>query len=153
MKKPLYALLAALLVACLSTSCLAFETDFDDLRRFDRNLPAWKFGRGVANILSFPYEVASNMVNNAIEGDYYGAYDQGLHGSIAGSINGYVAGFFPGIVKGARRLTTGMVEIATFWKPEYGPTIDPTYGTRCKAWGQHDYFNPEPFWYSGPDRW
>jgi hypothetical protein len=49
-------------------------------------------------------------------------------------------------------MTTGAVEMLTFWKPEYGPTIDPTYGTRCKAWGEGDYFSPEPFWYTGPWR-
>lgn len=65
-------------------------------------------------------------------------------------MNGYIAGFSIGVVKGVKRMTTGAVEVLTFWKPEYGPTIDPTYGTRCKAFGDTDYFDPEPFWYRGP---
>ena len=38
-----------LVITCLS---FAYETDFDDLKRFDRSLPAWKLGRGVVNIIS-----------------------------------------------------------------------------------------------------
>ncbi len=140
------------MVLSLGGLSIAYETDFDDLRRFDRNLPTWKLGRGVTNLLSLPQEVIANMTNNAINGSYNGSYEEGLWGSVAGATNGYVAGFFPGVIKGLRRMTTGVVEILTFWKPEYGPTIDPQYGTRCKAFGQEDFYNPHPFWYWGPDR-
>lgn len=145
------AMVAALTVG-IGSWCLAYETDFDDLRRFDRNLPAWKFGRGVTNILSGPAELFSNVTNNAIEGMYWGAYDEGLQGAMAGSFNGMIAGSFSGVYKMVRRMTTGALEMITFWKPEYGPTIDPTYGTRCRAFPANDYFDPDPFWYYGPPR-
>ncbi|HMK34366.1 MAG TPA: hypothetical protein VK463_04810 [Desulfomonilaceae bacterium] len=142
----------AILLAATASLCFAFETDFDDLQRFDRTLPGWKLGRGVVNILGAPQELFANMTNNAINGNYYGAYDEGMYGSWAGAMNGYIAGMFPGVGRMLKRATTGMLEIATFWKPEYGPTMDPTYGTRCRAFGDEDYFNPNPFWYWGPSR-
>ena len=82
------------------------------------------------------------MTNEALNGSYAGAYNEGMYGSVAGVLNGYIAGFSIGVVKGVKRMTTGAVEVLTFWKPEYGPTIDPTYGTRCKAFGDTDYFDP-----------
>lgn len=152
MKKIVTIAMIALLVVGMGSWCLAYETDFDDLRRFDRNLPAWKFGRGITNIISAPAELFANMTNGAIQGQYWGAYDEGIQGSMAGSFNGFIAGIFPGIYKTVRRATTGALEVLTFWKPEYGPTIDPTYGTRCLAWPGQDYFDPDPFWYYGPPR-
>jgi putative exosortase-associated protein (TIGR04073 family) len=152
MMKHIHIAIIVLAMVSFGSMCLAYETDFDDLKRFDRNLPAWKLGRGFVNILSLPEEIFANMTNNAINGSYNGAYSEGLHGSVAGALNGYIAGIIPGVCKGVRRMTTGMLEILTFWKPEYGPTIDPQYGTRCKAFGEQDYFNPQPFWYWGPDR-
>ena len=64
MKKIVTIAMLALIVVGMGSWCLAYETDFDDLRRFDRNLPAWKFGRGLANIIGAPAELFSNMVNN-----------------------------------------------------------------------------------------
>ncbi len=142
------------LVLCLSLVGLAqaFETDFDDIERFDRSLPAWKFGRGIVNILSGPREFCTHMSNNAIKGAYVGAYDGSLQGYIAGATNGYIAGFFPGLYYGLRRMTVGALEVITFWKPEYGPTLDPHYGTRVDAMGYQDFFDPDPYWYNGPAR-
>ncbi len=35
------------------------------------------------------------------------------------------------------------MEILTFWKPEFGPTIEPLYGTRDKSFaGPQDFFRP-----------
>jgi len=150
--KKLSTIAIVFLVLATAASSFAYETDFDDLRRFDRNLPGWKFGRGVVNILSGPSELFASMTNNAIEGNYYGAYDEGIHGAAAGALNGAIAGIFPGVSNMVRRMTTGVLEVLTFWKPEYGPTIDPTWGTRCRAWGDQDYFDPNPFWYTGPSR-
>ena len=92
MKNLSIALLAAIFV--LGTVCFSFayETDFDDLRRFDRTLPAWKLGRGVVNVLSAPYEMIATMTNASVDGAYYGAYDGGLQGYLAGSTNGLIAG-------------------------------------------------------------
>jgi putative exosortase-associated protein (TIGR04073 family) len=152
MRKLLFAAVAALLVLSFAGRSPAYETDFDDLQRFDRNLPSWKFGRGVSNIVGGPAELFTSVTNNALEGAYYGAYDEGVQGAVAGSFNGFVAGIFPGFVNALRRMTTGGLEMLTFWKPEYGPTLDPTWQTRCRAWPDQDFFNPEPFWYWGPDR-
>ncbi|MFH1114149.1 MAG: hypothetical protein V1792_09535 [Pseudomonadota bacterium] len=150
MKNLSITLLALILV--LGTGCLsfAFETDFDDLRRFDRTLPAWKLGRGVVNVLSAPYEVIATMTNTSADGGAYGAYDGGLQGYLAGSTNGLIAGSIDGTYRAAKRLTTGLLEIVTFWKPEYGPTLDPVWGTRNRADGS--FFEAEPFWYVGPTR-
>ncbi len=90
------------------------------------------------------------MTNNAIKGAYKGAYDGGFQGYVAGGTNGLIAGIVPGLVYGFRRMTTGALEILTFWKPEYGPTMDPEYGTRNLAFGNQDYFRSEPFWYDKP---
>ena len=152
MKTPIIAIVALIVVMGLAGFAHAFETDFDDINQFDRNLMWWKFGRGVTNVLSGPYELFTEMGNNAIHGAYVGAYDGSLQGYMAGSANGYIAGFFSGMYKGLRRMTTGALEIVTFWKPEYGPTLDPLYGTRDEAMGYHDFFKPEPFWYNGPAR-
>ena len=143
---------ALVLVIGICSWSFAYETDFDDLNRFERNLPAWKLGRGITNIASAPHEIIANMTNNAIKGAYKGAYDGGLFGYLAGSANGYIAGAVPGVISALRRMTTGALEILTFWKPEYGPTLDPEYGTRSLAWGEQDYFDPDPFWYNGPPR-
>jgi hypothetical protein len=151
MKRLSTLILAGLLILSLGGATLAYETDFDDLHRFDRNLPTWKLGRGVTNMCSLPHEVFSNMANEAINGNMVGAYGEGMFGSFAGALNGYIAGFGIGMIKGVKRMTTGVVEVLTFWKPEYGPTIDPTYGTRCKAFGDQDYFDSAPFWYTGPE--
>jgi hypothetical protein len=136
----------------LGTGCFAgaYETDFDDLNKFDRSLPAWKFGRGVVNVFSAPVEIISNMTNYAIDGSYYGAYDGALQGYIAGATNGMIAGSIAGTVLAAKRATTGILEILTFWKPEYGPTMDPLYGTRNRADGH--FFQKDSFWYIGPPR-
>jgi putative exosortase-associated protein (TIGR04073 family) len=141
-----------ILVVAMSASCFAYETDFDDLRRFDRNLPQWKLGRGFVNILNGPGELFTSITNNAIEGNYYGAYDEGIQGAAGGALNGAIAGVIPGVYNMMRRMTTGALEILTFWKPEYGPTMDPTWATRCRAWGEQDFYDPHPFWYTGPDR-
>lgn len=145
------ALTTLLLVSLAGWSC-AQETDFDDLRRHDRNLPGWKLGRGLTNLVSGPHELLTNMINGAIKGAYWGSYSEGVHGYLAGSANGIVGGFFPGVKKAMRRTTLGALEILTFWKPEYGPTMDPEYGTRGKQWGMQDYFDPDPWWYNGPAR-
>jgi putative exosortase-associated protein (TIGR04073 family) len=152
MKKFLLITTAAILMASMSCLSFAYETDFDDLNRFDRNLPAWKFGRGVVNVLFAPQELLANMTNNGINGEYYGAYSEGINGSMAGALNGLIAGTFPGVTRMLKRAGTGLLEMATFWKPELGPTMDPTYGTRCYAWGYQDYFDPNSFWYNGPAR-
>lgn len=152
MKKLLIISTALLLTLAMASVSAAFETDFDDLHKFDRSLPAWKFGRGVTNILTAPYELIANTTNEAIAGSYEGAYDGGLQGSLAGGFNGFIAGTFSGTWKGLRRLTTGALEMITFWKPEYGPTIEPEWGTRNAAFGSIDYFNADPYWYWGPTR-
>jgi putative exosortase-associated protein (TIGR04073 family) len=152
MKKVFTAATALILALALVCTCFAFETDFDDLNKFDRNLPGWKFGRGVVNILIAPLELITQPTNNAIKGGYWGAYDGGAKGWIAGSTNGFIAGVGPGVYGAVKRATTGVLEILTFWKPEYGPTIDPEYGTRSLAWGKRDYFDTDPFWYTGPWR-
>jgi len=152
MKKIVTTALAVILTLGMGCWALAYETDFDDLHQFDRSLPAWKFGRGIVNMLSAPQELISNMTNAAINGAYNGAYDGALHGYVAGSVNGLIAGSFTGTQRMARRFTTGVLEVLTFWKPEYGPTMDPTYGTRDRSFPDFDYFNPEPFWYVGPPR-
>ncbi len=148
MKNLSLALLAAILLMGTVCPSFAYETDFDDLRRFDRTLPAWKFGRGVVNVLSAPYEMIATVTNASADGAAYGAYDGGLQGYLAGSTNGFIAGSIDGSYRAAKRLTTGLLEILTFWKPEYGPTLDPVYGTRNRADGS--FFESEPFWYIGP---
>jgi putative exosortase-associated protein (TIGR04073 family) len=145
------AVLLALAMVSLSAAA-TFETDFDDLHKFDRSLPAWKFGRGLTNFFTGPYEFLANTTNEAIAGSYEGAYDGGLQGSFAGGFNGFIAGAFSGTWKGLRRMTTGVMEMITFWKPEYGPTIEPEWGTRNRAFGSMDYFDPDPYWYWGPAR-
>lgn len=144
--------LAVILTVGMGGWASAYETDFDDLQQFDRSLPAWKFGRGIVNMLGAPMELFSNMTNAAINGAYYGAYDGALQGYVAGSFNGLIAGSFTGAHRMARRFTTGALEVLTFWKPEYGPTMDPLYGTRDRSFNDSDYFNPDPFWYVGPAR-
>jgi putative exosortase-associated protein (TIGR04073 family) len=138
----------------LTMTCLsfAFETDFDDLYRFDRSLPSWKLGRGIVNMVGAPQELFSTMTNSAIKGNFNGAYEEGFYGSWAGALNGYIAGIIPGVTRTIQRFTTGMMEVATFWKPEYGPTMEPVHGTRCRAFGESDYFSSDPFWYWGPLR-
>lgn len=152
MKKFSAIAIIALVMATMAATSFAYETDFDDLRRFDRNLPSWKLGRGFVNILNGPSELFAAMTNNAIDGNYYGAYDEGIMGAMSGGLNGAIAGVLPGVYNMVRRMTTGTLEILTFWKPEYGPTVDPTWATRCRAWPEQDYFDPNPFWYSGPPR-
>lgn len=142
--------LAVILVLGTGSFAVAFETDFDDLKRFDRSLPAWKFGRGIVNVFSAPVEIITNMTNSAIDGSYQGAYDGALQGYVAGATNGLIAGSITGTVLAAKRMTTGLLEIMTFWKPEYGPTMDPLYGTRNRADGH--FFDKHPFWYVGPPR-
>jgi putative exosortase-associated protein (TIGR04073 family) len=152
MRALLTAFTALVLVVTIGGWSQAFETDFDDLHHFDRDLPAWKFGRGVVNVLSGPRELLTHITNNSIKGAYEGAYQGSLGGYLAGSTNGAIAGFFPGIYHAARRMTVGVLEILTFWKPEYGPTMDPEWGTRNMAWPEWDYFVPDPYWYNGPPR-
>ena len=66
-----------------------------------------------------------------------------FQGYLAGAGNGFVAGTLSGLYLGVRRLTVGAMEILTFWKPEFGPTIEPLYGTRDKSMaGPQDYFDP-----------
>lgn len=144
--------LLTILVVGIGSWAFSDETHFDDLRKFDRSLPAWKFGRGVVNILSGPHELFASMTNNAISGAYNGAYGGGFHGYIAGSLNGFIGGTGPGLVKMLRRMSTGCLEVLTFWRCEYGPTVDPPYGTISRAFPNLDYFDKEPFWYSGPAR-
>ena len=151
MKKTLIFTIALVLALGAAYHALAYETDFDDIQEFDRSLPFWKFGRGVTNVLSGPHELLTHMTNNSIKGAYKGAYDGGFHGYLAGATNGLIAGTFTGLIAGFRRMTTGALEILTFWKPEYGPTMDPEYGTRNLAFGSQDYFNPQPFWYDKPE--
>jgi len=151
MKKRLIA--AVILIILTASWAVAWETDFDDLRKFDRTLPGWKLGRGFCNLLAFPYELFINMSNFAIDGQYNGAYDNGLWGSLMGPLNGAIAGAGHGTYLGMKRMTLGALEILTFWKPEYGPTMDPEYGTRNRAFGDQDYFDPNPYWYTGPRRW
>lgn len=150
MKRFLLTVFVVILVMGMGCFAFAFETDFDDLKRYDRSLPAWKFGRGVVNFISAPVDIIATATNSAIDGAYYGAYDGALQGYIAGSTNGLIAGSITGTYKAAKRATTGLLEILTFWKPEYGPTVDPLYGTRNRADGH--FFDPLPFWYVGPPR-
>jgi hypothetical protein len=152
MKRFLISAVAIVLVLGMGCWSFAYETDFDDLNAFDRSLPAWKLGRGIVNMISGPHEVAAHIANAAIDGGYNGAYESGWWGHIAGSVNGIIAGTITGVVAAAKRTTLGFVEVGTFWKPEYGSTIDPEYGTRCRAFGDQDYFDPNPFWYTGPPR-
>lgn len=140
------------LVGASSWALAGDETSFDDLQKFDRSLPAWKFGRGIVNILCGPHELFASMTNNAINGAYYGAYQGSFPGYVAGSINGFIGGAGPGLVKMVRRMSTGCLEVLTFWKCEYGPTLDPIYGTPSKVFGAEDFFDKEPFWYGGPAR-
>ena len=83
MKKFVLIATAAILMASLASLSFAYETDFDDLNRFDRTLPGWKLGRGIVNILGAPQELFANMTNNAINGSYSGTYDEGINGSIS----------------------------------------------------------------------
>jgi hypothetical protein len=152
MKKLVTTAMAAVLVLGVACWCFGYETDFDDLRQFDRSLPCWKLGRGVVNILSAPRELYINMLDNAMKGADNGAYYGGLHGYVMGSLNGFIAGIGPGLACSMKRLTTGALEILTFWKPEYGPTIDPQYGTHNRSFGDRDYYNPNNFWYYDPDQ-
>lgn len=153
MKIVLTTTVALAMVMTLASLGPAYETDFDDLREFDRNLPGWKLGRGVVNIISGPHELITHVTNNAIKGAYHGAYDGGLQGYLAGSVNGMIAGTGKGMLYALRRMTTGALEILTFWKPEYSPTMEPLYGTRNLAFGYRDYRTPgTPFWYGGPER-
>jgi putative exosortase-associated protein (TIGR04073 family) len=152
MRKFLTIVSTCLLVCGAASWSPAFETDFDDLRRFDNNLPGWKLGRGIVNMFGLPHEMVTHVTNNAIKGAYAGSYEGGFFGYLAGSANGIIAGFFPGVYYGVRRMTTGAVEVLTFWRPEYGPTIDPQYGSRNLAFTERDYFNENPYWYTGPPR-
>lgn len=151
MKKFFTTAMAAILVLGIGCWSFAYETDFDDLHQLDRNLPTWKFGRGIVNMLSFPHEVLANATNGAIQGAQTGSYYDGLYGYMAGSLNGFIAGTGAGVMKGLRRVTTGALEVLTFWKPEYGPTVDPLYGTHNQAFTYRDYYNPDNFWYNGPE--
>jgi putative exosortase-associated protein (TIGR04073 family) len=150
MRKLVTTATAVTLVLGMACFALAYESDFDDLYEFNRGLPGWKLGRGVTNILSAPYEVFVNMTNNAIDGATKGAYYDGLQGYLMGSLNGFIAGVGPGVWNGFRRMTTGALEILTFWKPEYGPTIDPEYGTHNRSFPAFDYYNTNNFWYVRP---
>ncbi len=153
MNKTLLTTLTVLLTLTMLTWSWSYETDFDDLNRFDQSLPAWKFGRGVVNLLSLPHELFANMTNESIKGAYNGAYDGALPGYLAGSANGVIAGTGIGLYKGVKRMTVGAIEMLTFWKPEFGPTMEPTWGTRCQAFsGPDDYYSLDPWWYNGPDR-
>jgi putative exosortase-associated protein (TIGR04073 family) len=152
MKKVFTAATALILALAIVGTGFAFETDFDDLNKFERNLPGWKFGRGIVNIVMAPLELITHTTNNAIKGGYWGAYDGGAKGWVAGSTNGFIAGIGPGVYNTVKRATTGVLEVLTFWKPEYGPTMEPEYGTRNLAWGKRDYFDSDPFWYTGPWR-
>lgn len=142
--------LAFVLVVSVAGMACAYETDFDDLYRTDRHLPSWKLGRGVMNLIALPHELFNHMINYSIVGAREGAADGALQGYWAGAINGYISGFFPGLYAGLKRMTTGALEILTFWKPEYGPTIEPIYGSRSKTFGPQDY-GENSFWYFGPD--
>jgi hypothetical protein len=145
-------LLVTILALCVGCLAFANETDFDDLQKFNRNLPGWKFARGMTNILTGPHELFAHMTNNAINGAYNGAYGGGFHGYIAGSVNGYLAGTGAGLYHMVKRMSLGCLDILTFWKPEYGPTTDQPFGTRSRAFENQDYFDKIPFWYIGPSR-
>ncbi len=86
MKKFFITATAAILILGIGCWSFAYETDFDDLQQFDRNLPSWKFGRGIVNILSFPHELIANMTNSAIQGAYTGSYYDGLYGYVRGVV-------------------------------------------------------------------
>jgi hypothetical protein len=153
MNKTLLTALTLLLTLMMLTSSWSFESDFDDLNRFDQSLPAWKFGRGVVNLISLPNELFTNMTNESIKGAYVGAQDGALTGYFAGSANGMIAGTAIGLYKGVKRMTVGAIEMLTFWKPEFGPTMEPLYGTRNASFsGPDDYYSLQPWWYNGPDR-
>lgn len=150
MKKLLALVTALVLILGIGSISLAYESDFDDIHQADRNLAFWKLGRGVMNVFALPHELLTNMTNEAIKGGRQGAYEGAWPGYIAGSFNGAIAGACMGFKKGFERLTRGGLEILTFWKPEYGPTIDPAFGTRAIQFGQQDFFEDEPFWDYGP---
>lgn len=152
MRKLLAPALITVMLLGMASWGLAYETEFNDLHRFDRSLPGWKLGRGVNNVIAAPMELFTHMTNAAIKGSYEGAYDNSMQGYLGGATAGYISGFVTGIPAVARRATTGLLEILTFWKPEYGPTIDPEYGTRQQIFGKQDFFDPDPFWYNGPVR-
>ncbi|MDQ1240528.1 MAG: hypothetical protein QG577_2714 [Thermodesulfobacteriota bacterium] len=134
------------------SDALAGEVEFDHLGRVDVCLPSWKFSRGLNNVLGGPHELVTYMTNYAIQGSYNGAYENGFYGYVSGATTGYVAGIFPGLYHMVKRMSSGCLEILTFWRPEYGPVTGPTYGVRGLASGSTDYFNKDPFWYVGPTR-
>lgn len=152
MKKLSAGILLALFATFIWNPALADETEFDNLLSYGNNLPGWKFGRGLTNVLLGPHELFATMTNSAIAGSYDGAYRAGFHGSIAGSLNGYIAGSGLGLKRMVKRMTMGCLEMLTFWRPEYGPTTKHPYGTRSMVFGHQDYFDQDPFWYNGPSR-
>lgn len=152
MKKLLAMVTALVLIVGVGGSALAYESDFDDIHKTNRDLPFWKLGRGVVNLFGLPHELVTNMTNESIKGGRQGAYEGSWPGFMAGSLNGALAGMAIGIKKGLERMTRGGLEILTFWKPEYGPTIEPTWGTRSMQFGQQDFYESEPFWDTGPPK-
>jgi len=128
------------------------EVEFDHLGRVEANLPSWKFSRGLNNVLGGPHELVTYMTNYATLGSYHGAFENGFYGYVSGAMTGYAAGFFPGLYHMVKRMSSGCLDMLTFWRPEYGPVHGPTYGLRGLASGSTDYFQKDPFWYFGPTR-
>lgn len=128
------------------------ETDFDRLITTDKRVPAWKLGRAATDILCGPNELFAYMTDYAVLGSYSGAYSGGFYGSVSGALAGYVAGFFPGLYHMVKRMSTGCLDMVTFWRPDVRPIHRSTNVLRGLGSGPSDYFDKEPYWYFGPPR-
>jgi len=128
------------------------ETEFDQLIPTNRVLPSWKLGRAATDVLGGPHELFAYMTNYAALGSYNGAYHDGFYGSVSGAVAGYVAGFFPGLYHMVKRMSTGCLDMVTFWRPDVRPINRPTHALRGLGSETSDYFDKDPYWYIGPQR-
>ncbi len=128
------------------------ETEFDQLIPGNIQLPSWKLGRAATDVLGGPNELFSYMTHYAILGSYKGAYHEGFYGSVSGALSGYVAGFFPGLYHMVKRMSSGCLDMLTFWRPDTRPVEISNHALKRLGSGPSDYFDKEPFWYMGPPR-
>jgi hypothetical protein len=110
---------------------------------------AFRLASGISNIMFAPCELYDRMISSATRGAYNGACSGGLTGYLSGAMSGYMGGSVTGLAAMIRKFGAGIVQAATFWKPEYiYRRVKPAANT-CVPFQVDCLSDPDPFWFWG----